>query len=431
MDVMERSAGSDVSRRARENEKYCDLVIKVPVRGFSSGSFSGGALSELMARGEKAMNEKMDSVRLLKIEAGARADHDYSLHLRSVDSIDQVTEKPRGLIDIRKDNTILSSVGLRFDSDDLIAAQLRGRWFLGGKARKELDLTMRLGMRSMVRLDFNIEPRKFRKMGVSYELWYNKFCDFYLGGKRCNTPLFVYQHADINLLTVEAMNFDCNIGLGWEHRHFDRAHWNGEAPIEFPRNESFFNYHVGFRYDSEDNHYFARRGVRTEARYAYYTDNMAQWKNHSGFSSVSAMCRVTIPLSRTTHLRPCVQGRLLMGDDLPLTARNIVGGMAYGKYFPQQLPLTGLVHAELMDSKFVSASLRVQQRIMGKHYVLLDGSVAEHDNEFKDLFSHKPIWGAGLSYYYNSGIAGPLGATLSWSSHTRKVYFYISLGFDF
>ena len=431
MDVMERSAGSDVSRRARENEKYCDLLVKVPVRGYTSGSFSGGALNDLMSRGEKAMAEKMDSIKLLKLEAGARVNHDYTLHLRNADSVDLAADTTKELMDIRKDNTILASVGLRFDSDDLIAAQLRGRWFLGGTTRKELDLTLRLGLRSMVRLDFDIEPRKFRKMGFSYEFWYNKNCDYYLDGKRYNTPSFIYQHADIKLLTMELKNFDFNIGLGWEHRHFNSSHWNGEAPIEIPRNESFFNYHAKFRYDNEDNHYFARRGVRAEAQYAFYTDNLAQWKNHTGFSSVMAMCRVTIPLSHSTHLRPCLQGRLLMGDDLPMTARNIAGGPTYGKYFPQQLPLTGLVHAELMGNKFLSASLRLQQRITGKHYILLDGSVAEQDDNFSDLFSHHPLWGAGLSYFYNSGIAGPLGATLCWSSHTRKVYFYVSLGFDF
>ena len=432
MDVLERSAGSDVSRRAAANEKYCDLLVKVPVRGYSSGSFTGSAINELMSRGEKAMSEKKDTLLMLKDKAGARPDVDYSLHLRNIESTEVNVEEPKGLIDVRKDNTILASVGLRFDSEDLVAAQLRGRWFLGGRARKELDLTARLGARSMVRVDFDIEPRPFRKMGLSYEFWYNKYCDYYYEGERCSTPSFIYQHADVKLLTFEARNFDFNIGMGWEHRHFSKSNWkNEEIPVEYSRNESFFNYHVRLRYDSEDNHYFANRGVRAEAAYAYYTDNMAQWKHHAGFSSLMAMCRATIPLSRTTRLRPCVQGRLLMGEDLPLTASNIVGGTTYGKYFPQQLPMPGLSHAELFNSKFVSASLRLQQRIVNRHYILLDGSVAEHDNDFKDLFSHKPIWSVGLSYFYNSGITGPLGVTLGWSSHSHKVNFYLSLGLDF
>ena len=74
---------------------------------------------------EIPQQEKMDSIKLLKLEAGARVNHDYTLHLRNADSVDLAADTTKELMDIRKDNTILASVGLRFDSDDLIAAQLR------------------------------------------------------------------------------------------------------------------------------------------------------------------------------------------------------------------------------------------------------------------------------------------------------------------
>ena len=109
----------------------------------------------------------------------------------------------------------------------------------------------------------------------------------------------------------------------------------------------------------------------------------------------------------------------------------MAGGMTRGKFFPQQMPLAGFGHVEVFDSKFVGASLRLQQRVKGQHYVLLDGSVAEHNETMADLFKRKPIWGVQAAYYYNSRVLGPLGASLGWSSHTRKVYFFLSLGYDF
>lgn len=430
MDVLERSAGSDVSRRAAENEKYCDLVIKVPVRGFTSGSFTSKALNSLMERGENATREKLDSIMMLKSLAGVPKDYCRKMHLRDLSNLPSSVDDQHGLIDTREKNTIEASVGARFDTEELAAAQLNGSYFMGGKLNKELSLTLRLGLRSMLRLGFDIEPWKFKKMGIGYEIWY-RYQDFYTQGKRTNNLSFLYQRANLKLLSIDALNFDCELGLGWEHYHLFSGLWNEEAEVFFPENEHFFNYHLRLRYDNEDNRYFARRGVKAEAQYEYFTDNLAQWKGHSGFSAVKAMCRVTIPLSPTTHLRPGVQCRFLFGDDIPLLAGNMAGGMSYGKYFPQQLPLVGIGRTDYFASKFMSASLRLQQRLKGRHYMVLDGSMAAHDSSFSNIFDHKPIWGASIAYFYNSSILGPLGASFGWSSYTHRLNFFLTLGYDF
>ena len=143
------------------------------------------------------------------------------------------------------------------------------------------------------------------------------------------------------------------------------------------------------------------------------------------------MCQVTIPLSHNTHLRPNVQGRLLFGNDLPDMKKNLVGGISYGKFLPHQQPLAGMGHAEFFESKFVSASLRVQQRIKGRHYLLFDGCMAAQNEDIKHLFDNKLMWGVQAAYFYNSSILGPMGATLGWNSHTKRVNFFVSLGFEF
>lgn len=430
IDVMERSAGSDVSRHSREHEKFCDLVVRVPVRGYTSGSFTKSALNALMERGEAAMREKIDSVLQLKAQAGA-LDYDINtMHLRDMDNVAVEVSEPKGLINTHVPGTVEASLGLRFDTEELLAAQVGGRMFFGKNCNRELDVTLRLGLRSMLRLGFEVQPWKFKKMGVSYEFWY-KYSDLYTRGKRSDNLSYIYQHANVKLLSIDAMNFYGEIGLGWDHYHHFKGLWNEHSTLYYPQNEHFFNYHLSLRYDSEDNRYFTTRGIRAEGSYEYCTDNFAGWKDHSGFSVVTAMCRATIPLSSSTHIRPQVQGRLLFGDDLPVMAGNVIGGLSRGKFFPQQLPLAGLGHAELIGSKFVSASLRLQQRLATRHYVLLEGSMAEHSDTMGDLFDDKPLWGVRLGYFFDSGIAGPLGATLGWSSYSKRVNFTLSLGFDF
>ena len=201
--------------------------------------------------------------------------------------------------------------------------------------------------------------------------------------------------------------------------------------LERGPNEHYFNYHARLRYNNENNYYFPTRGMRAEAAYEYCTDNFAGWKGHSGFSALMAMWQMSFPISPSTHIRPQVQGRFLFGEDLPVMVGNVVGGLSYGKFVPQQLPLAGLGHAEFFKSKFVSASLRLQQRLTGRHFLMLEGSVAEQNDEMKTLFDDTPLWGAQLGYFYNSGIAGPLGVVVGWSSHGKRINILVSLGFDF
>ncbi len=430
MDVMERSAGSDITRRAAQNEKYCDLLIVVPVKGFSSGSFSSGALNALMQRGEDATREKLDSLIMLKAEAGVDPSRDYSIRLRDINNLDDIDKDKTNLLDLRENNTIRTSLGVRYDNEDIAALQLNGKYYRGGKVNHELDVTLRLGMRSKLRLALDAEPWKFKKMGLSYEFWY-KYCDLYTEGKRSDNISVIYQNANLKLFSLEAMNFDCELGLGWDHYHFFKSLWNEYSVLYFEPNEHYFNYHVRARYNNEDNRYFTRRGMRAEAQYAYYTDNLAKWKGHNGFSELMARWQMTFELTHNTHIRPSVQTRMLFGDDLPLTAGNVVGGMSYGKYFPQQLTQAGFGHAEFFDSKFLSVGVRLQQRIKGRHYAMFDTSLAEHNNKLGDIFDRSPIWGAQLGYFYNSGILGPLGATLGWSSYTKRLHFFVSLGLDF
>ncbi len=430
MDVMERSAGSDVTRRSKENEKYCDLLIKVPVTGYSSGSFSRKALDTLMERGESATRAKLDSLMILKEEVGVDYEHKNIKQPREITSLIDIVDEDRGLLDLRKNNTVVASIGARYDNEDIIAFQLNGHYYMGGKVNKDLDLTLRLGLRSMLRLGFDMEPWKFRKMGLGYEIWY-KYNDIFTRGHRSANMSVIYQKANVKLFSLDAMNFDCELGLGWEHYHFFKGLWNEHNELKVNGNEHYFNYHLRLRYNNEDNRYFTHRGMRAEAQAAYYTDNLAKWKGHSGFTSLMAMWQMTFALSHSTHIRPRLQTRMVFGDDLPLTAYNVIGGPTYGKYFPQQLPLEGFGHSEFFDSKFVSASLRVQQRIIGRHYAMLDASVAEHNDKLGDIFSRTPIWGVQLGYYYNTGIAGPLGCSFGWSSHTHRLHFYVTLGLDF
>ncbi len=434
-DILERSVGADIHNRSDENDKYCDLIIRVPVRGYSAAHFYRSAIKELIKRGEEAARAKMDSIMMLKEKVGVPADYRPNYSIISLDDIDN-TQANKLVNEENAKNSIKASVGLRYDNEELVAAQIGATYYFGNKLDKTLDLTLRLGKRTMGRLAWNMMPKQHSKIGLSYEIWHENI-DLYLGKYRTDDIKFIYQKANATLLSLDAPNFNFDVGLSWEYyHHYDRL--SGKYSVGyiqsyenyFPNHEHYFNYHASARFNTEDNWYFTHRGMRAEAQYAYYTDNFAQWKGHAGFSEVAANWRVTFPVSGTTHVQPMVYGRLIFGKDVPATAMNMMGGNRSGIYYAQQLPFSGFGHCHVMDSKLLIAGLKVQQRLYKEHYMMIKGHAAMQNSELDGIFKHKPIWGAQLAYAYNS-MFGPLGGSLGWSNITKQVYLYVNLGFEF
>jgi len=427
-DILERSVGADIHNRSDENDKYCDLIIRVPVRGYSAAHFYRSAIKELIKRGEEATRAQMDSIMMLKRMAGVPDDYRPDYSIISLSDIDNTTAH-KLVNEENAKNSIKASVGLRYDNEELVAAQIGATYYFGNKLDKTLDLTLRLGKRTMGRLSWNMIPKPHRRIGLSYEIWHEDI-DMYQGKHRSENLKFIYQKANATLFSFDALNLNVDLGLSWEHYHNYDVLSNEYSISNFKKNEYYFKYHASAHYNTEDHWYFTRKGMRADVRYAYCTDNLAQWKGHGGFSELMALWRVTVPVTPSTHLQPMVYGRLMFGDDIPATASNMMGGNRLGIYYPQQLPFAGFGHCHAMDSKVLVAGFKVQQRLYKEHYMLVKGQVAEQNEKLDGIFDNKPIWGAQLAYYYNS-IVGPLGGSLSWSNFTKKPYLYVNLGFEF
>jgi len=427
-DILERSMGSDIHQRSDENEKLCDLVIHVPTRGYSAADFYHSAIRNLINRGEDAARAQMESIKALKRQAGVPDDYrpEYSfIHLDDVDN----TEDIKLAQEENARNSIKASLGVRYDIEELVAAQIGATYYFGNKLDHKLDLTLRLGRRTMGRVEWSTSLKPHRRIGLSYEIWHNDF-NLYQRNHRSDNLLFFYQRANATLFSLDALNLNLDLGIAWDYyRNYDVLS-NEYSVSDFSKNEYYFSYHATAQYNTEDNWYFTQKGMRADLSYAYFTDNFARWKGHTGMSEVTAQWRLTVPLSRTTHVQPMVYGRLMFGKDVPATAANMMGGNRFGIYYPQQLPFAGFGHCHVMDSKLLVAGFKLQQRVFQEHYVIVKGQVAEQNDKLGHIFDRKPIWGVQLGYCYNS-IVGPLGASLSWSNFTHQLYPYISLGFDF
>ena len=123
-------------------------------------------------------------------------------------------------------------------------------------------------------------------------------------------------------------------------------------------------------------------------------------------------------------------GRILLGNEMPWCLSNFIGGDYAGHYVEQQLPFAGIGNIEVADNAFVATGIKLQQRIMDNNYLIARAAFALNSGKIRNLIDSPLLHGYQLSWAYNS-MFGPVNANIGYSSKTRRVFFYLNLGYEF
>lgn len=488
-DILMQIVDVNCKNKYEDNWANTDVKIKVNVKGYSSASFNKIAIDTLIARGECAAMSHWNELIAIKKRLGLSKDYSPEhMHrtvlssealLFKVDTVcfDQISDVDRDYIvskyGIRKDCiinvkqiedaiTALSSVflytgvgynlnsqggkyilklfaegrktvrinlGVRFDTEEIVALQVNMSHRLKTKIPVELELTGRLGKRMMARVDACLIPLHFGKIGISYAIRHDNI-NIFENGKSAYS--FTYNRNTVNLqaLSFAIRNFSCNINLSADFYNFHNILVGQTGSGGKLNSICIYRYLFSLDYDSEDRWFFTTRGARFHAVYSYNTDNFVSWNNNTGISSIDFLWRMSFPVGRRFVFQPMLYGRLLAGSNIPFIMRNAVGGQFKGQYIEQQLPFAGIGHIEFIDNTLLALQLRGQQRIGRANYFIARLSFAQRSDKQKYIFERMPMFGCEVAYYYDS-MFGPIGATFGYSEHTEKPYFYVNLGFDF
>lgn len=319
--------------------------------------------------------------------------------------------------------------GLRYDNEEYAAVQLGADFPLRTAIPVYTDVTIRLGKRLMARGEFTLHPSFFTRPKIDYAFRRNDI-DVYIGGDRDYSIRYNHHQANFVPINFDIRNFNLQAGLRWDYMHYRSKLVASELTKLQLDNDHYFSYHVKVNYNSENNWLFPTRGSRFKAEYAYMTTNMAEMDGKPGMSDINANWRTSFNIGKRFTLQPMLYGRLLFGANIPLVFGNVIGGEWFGHYMEQQMPFVGISNMEYIGKQFLAAQLQGQQRIADSHYVLLRLAAAQQSDSFKDTFDHKTLLGVQAAYYYNT-MFGPLGAALGYSNHTRKLSFYLNLGYEF
>jgi NTE family protein len=108
----------------------------------------------------------------------------------------------------------------------------------------------------------------------------------------------------------------------------------------------------------------------------------------------------------------------------------MMGGEWFDYYLEQQLPFAGVGNLQMAWDKMLAAQMQVQVNITKNNVVMARFAAGQDANALSELLQHRTMLGGQLSYYYNM-MLGPLGGSIGYSNLTKKLYFYINLGFVF
>jgi len=489
MSVLSQILDVNCKNKFEENKANTDLFMYVDPDGYSAASFSAAAIDTLILRGENEAMRHWDEIIALKKRIGIDDSFkptilhplrpevmtekqkitgcefinmtpqderflNQKFHLEKLDSIhatleQEITTSMR--IDLfyqtaecqvvpGSQGNVLKLIagnrkrsqfhaGARYDTEEYAAVQLGLDIPMKTSVPVNTDFTLRLGKRMMARGELTIHPLSFTRPTISYTFNRNDI-DIYTNGDRDYNILYNQFQAEITPINFNLRHFNLQMGVRWDYMHYRNKLGSQSSMQVALENEHFYSYRGRMDYNSEDNWYFPTRGARFKAEYAYLTDNFAKLDNKIGMSEVNANWRKSFTFGSRFTLQPMFYGRILLGTIVPPVLGNTIGGEWFGHYVEQQMPFAGIGNMEHVDKQFLAAQLQAQQRMGTNHYLLFRLAAGQQADHLKNLKDRSPLIGSQIAYYYNT-LLGPAGATIGYSNHTKQVYFYLNLGYDF
>lgn len=416
----------------RKNVEDSNLHIQVDVEGYTSASFTREAIDTLMRRGHEAALKDWDKLIALKKEIGIgreyRAEYPRPFKIPARTMLDTIPSVAQIMPKEQIANTV--NIGARFDNEELAVLLLNARGYFGRHKKSQLSLTTRLGKRTFGRLEYTYSPNPSWDVNTGYQIGYNDF-NLYSKGKRMMNLTYVHHSAWVGF-TKSWYRLLVNAGVYFEKYNFHDWPAEPDATVIKSDRDALFSYRADVIYNNLDNQKFPTTGMEWKAGYRLYTDNFVTYHSHSPVSVIQTHWSGYFSPNRVLTLMPSVYGRVVGKNTQSLAISNFIGGNVPGRYMEQQVPFTGINRIEISPNALVAATLGVRVRTLKNQYIVARGSYGQAAGEIKDLGGGKSrkMAGGSIGYCYNS-IIGPIEAELNYSNQSKKVGYYIGIGYTF
>ena len=470
------------------NVKSVDVRIKPDLTGYGMMSFNRAAVDTMLVRGYKAAEEMaeelaairslmgrdtlrlagpkavdidrtpvlIDSVEVLgvsgkeadyvrtklKVHAGdrvSRADVEDALNtIYGKGSYEYISyemlgkEEPFRLrINCKRGPKHLLGVGFRMDTEDLVSLLLNVGLNTTAMRGSSLDMTARVGANPYLDLHYAYETPRWPTFNVRTDLRWTDHNNFLMGENRFNVA-YLTSRQEVYASNMEWSNFDVKCGLQntfFNIAHllasdvigdYDRSLWRSDYPGVFIDGTAY----------TLDNGYFPHQGFSAHLRYDLIS-RVFDGPSYPGFFGiVSASGLMPVPIGSRFTLTMAGGFRFIFGDDIPIPFANVLGGEMAGRYADHQMPFIGINNAAFRRNNLAVLRSDLRYEVARNNYLTATFNYSRDFYSFRQFENGVDLYGCGLGYAYDT-VVGPFKAIVHWSSMTRKVGFYASVGFDF
>ena len=314
-------------------------------------------------------------------------------------------------------------LGFRVDSQDLVSVLLNVGLNTHSIRGASLDMTGRIGVNPWLDLHFAYNSPKLPTVNVrAFFRWADR--NNFISGDNTYSVIFHQYTQEIFLSNMKWSSFDVQGGLRNQYFNVKQILASGELGDYDPRtiSQDYPGLFLNARMETLDDGYFPTRGVSAGIR----GDLVARFfdeQNKKPFGSITLDGEMPVSFGRFTLVpQGCV--RYIFGEDIPL------GGDVPGRYVDQQMPFMGINMAAIRRNYMMIGRLDARYNLFGSHYVSAIFNAAYDFNNFQEFDLGEHTFGAGLEYAYDS-VLGPMKLAVHWSSITKKVGAYLSIGFNF
>ncbi|MBR1405728.1 MAG: patatin-like phospholipase family protein [Bacteroidales bacterium] len=322
-------------------------------------------------------------------------------------------------------------LGARLDTEEIVAVLLNlgiNAHSLQGSA---LDLEGKVGTNPFASLHYRYRTRRGPTLNLSARYKYVDRNQFSVGDSRFK---IVYHNlrAEAFLSNLQWRQFDLNLGLRDDYFLVNSVMSDRVLSSYDP---GVHNHYVSAflrgRADTFDNGYFPTKGFSAGLDYSWVVSGFEE--GIEDFHAVQFDVKGVVPVADFLSFLPSLNGRFLIGEQIPLPYLNTIGGSLAGRYLDQQLPFIGINNAAQVSNCIGIARADLRFKLARNNYLTAIANFGVEAHQLKDLFYNEglaTLSGFGLEYAYNS-ILGPIRLNVHWSDRVHRLGAYLSVGFDF
>lgn len=331
-------------------------------------------------------------------------------------------------------------LGVRFDLEEMVSAVANFGFNAHALYGAMADITLRLSANPYLQLEYGFELPNFPRICAMVDLRYT------------NTNLMRFAHSPLAMqyfMTNQEVAFD---NFNWTLFSLRTGFRNTvakifEASVQDPfltQPTVFTGLFVQAGMDRlRGGEYFPTDGLRMKLGYSWqFKSNLSKSEmfKDCNYHDVSLGLKGAATPSKADFFTFLYSANLRMlfsgnHDNIPLYARNIIGGDIAGRYVPQQIEFCGINNAYMTENAVLSAEMDLRFRLMKNNYITAKGMAAATNRTVYDKFNNiQMIYGCALEYSLST-IIGPIKANVHWSNkgaeRMKGFGIAVSAGFNF